>query len=86
MPRRRETVLEELLLSSETAMPLFSNWGSPYYCKVKSLDTILPRDTPVTRSFKDLIRQCLALDPNARIDPADALQHPFIVGQSPQAN
>jgi serine/threonine-protein kinase PRP4 len=41
-----------------------------------------PTDDPEDRNqFVDLLEQCLALNPDKRIKPADALKHPFFTAQ-----
>lgn len=34
--------------------------------------------------FKDLLENCLALHPDRRITPAEALQHPFFTSHAPR--
>jgi serine/threonine protein kinase len=87
--RKRETVLEDLLLATDTALPLFNHRDSPHYAKLKPLDVILQADTPDTASFKDMLRHALALDPHTRLTPENALLHPFILNahmQSPSSH
>jgi len=83
--RRREAVLDEVLIDPKTFVPLFKQWDSPSYLKLKPLADVFKENEKPAKlltndevAFKKLIFECLEIDPTVRLTPSQALQHEFV--------
>jgi len=86
--RKRETTFDVQLIDLGTRVPIFRQWDSPAYVKLRTLkeifntiqDPLSCRSEEEEEAFQGLIRGCLEMDPTLRMTPLEALQHRFIKG------